>query len=183
MNTLPLAAARPITRYASAAVLAAVLLAGLPDAAQAQAQDDPLALAPQAEEAPEAPATTAASAFNLATKSARWRANFGKQIAQSLRSPHAAIREQTMINIIYLASRHDDKRDFYPAASGLLRIYERDRNEAHRHMAITALHAVDHAPSMDYLHKRVTSQWEPSKRIYRHTRAVLSDHYKRRYAR
>ena len=121
------------------------------------------------------PTSTAVAALDLQNKTPLWHRNFTQQYRESLASPVASIREQTMQNIIVFATLHADEVDLSDTASDLFSIYRWDKNEAHRIMALMALRAIGDEYSMQRLGQHVA--WERSDRVRRHTRAVLAEHY------
>lgn len=108
-------------------------------------------------------------------ESSTWRANFGEQTAIQLRSKIPAVREQALINVITVANQ-DSEVNLRPVLGSLESIYQRDRNEGHRMMALVALHAIRDEGSMRFLAEQ-TRYWEPSTRVYRLVRAILIDYY------
>ena len=111
----------------------------------------------------------------LDTKSPEWWNAFGKQLVASLDSPIAKIQEQALSNIIFYAAHYPGKMDFAPATSKILAVYQKDKKEARRTMALMALNAIGDDAGMRRLNTLV--RYEPSERVEQLTRMVLSEYY------
>ncbi len=150
----------------SAGLLGMLLILSLPAQAQTTAP-------------PTAEASSVVEAMQLPISSPVWRANFGKQLAASLRARNANIRAGSLQNAVYFAANYNDALDLKPALPVLLSIYERDRNAAHRIMALAALYAIGDEAAMRALAR--LSQRERSRHVRRLTRLALSDYAGARY--
>lgn len=113
--------------------------------------------------------------IDLRARTAAWKLNFQKQLYSSLNAPEAGIRSQTLENFIVLVHQHADAVDLSDAAPRLLNIVRHDENEAHRIMAVVALHGIGDARSMKGLKELVRS--EPSQRVRHHMLSALVDYY------
>lgn len=105
-----------------------------------------------------------------------WTAHFGEQMAVLLKSDIPVIREQGLATIIVVANHPGTTVDLQPAIAGLTRIYERDRRDEHRMMALVALHAIRDDESMKYLAEQA-KRWERSERVRRLLNAILVDYF------
>lgn len=103
-----------------------------------------------------------------------WIAHVDQQFATSLQSPIAAIREQTLQDVIYIAQFHGDTVTFKKVVSPLLNIYLFDKDDRYRIMAIAALHAVGDAYGMQRLREEVSGV--RSRRVRQLTLALLADY-------
>lgn len=114
------------------------------------------------------------TSMDLTGMSEAWWKETIKQHKRLLGSKNAALREQALQNVIFFAT-------FYPGADArsatgkLFKIYRHDRNEAHRIMALAALHAIGDAYTMERLREHVAD--EESERVRRYTLLALADYY------
>ena len=148
-----------IATFFSAFLLAA-LLASAPTQAAADAPTEPASVA---------------EPVDLSAKSPAWLEVLNRQMRLSLASPVASVREQTMQNIITFAAVHGEEVDLSGTADELYAIYRWDESEAHRIMALAALHAVGDEHSMQRLAQDV--RLERSERVRRHAKRVLAVYY------
>ncbi len=137
---------RRITAFVFVAVLAVAGAAGV----QAQATDTP----------------------DATVQVGWWKQHMGSQLAVSLRSPVASIRQQALQHVNYFAANARGEVDLSATVPALTEIYEADGHEGMRIMALTALHAIGGDAIMRYL--RETVQDETSLRIRQLTLAALS---------
>jgi HEAT repeat protein len=111
----------------------------------------------------------------LESKSPAWWDAFGKQMIVSLDSPIPRIQEQAMSNIIFYAAHYPGKMTLDPAIPKILKVYQKDENEARRTMALMALHAIGDEAGMRRLNTLV--RYEASPRVEHLTRTVLADFF------
>lgn len=111
----------------------------------------------------------------LDTKPASWWAAYGDQLVASLDSSVPKIQEQALSAIIFYAGQHPGKMDLSAATPKILAIYQKDKKEARRTMALMALNALGDEAGMRRLNTLV--RYEPSQRVENLTRAVLSAYY------
>ncbi len=115
------------------------------------------------------------ASMDLSEKSKAWWKTRVKADDRALDSPEAQVKEQALQNIIFLATYYGDAADYGRATPELYDIYRFDNNEAHRIMALAALHAIGRENSMRLLSQHV--RWERSPRVRRFTKAALVDYY------
>ncbi|MEZ4702090.1 MAG: hypothetical protein R2834_17280 [Rhodothermales bacterium] len=111
----------------------------------------------------------------LDTKSPAWWTAYGNQLVASLDSPVPKIQEQALSNIIFYAAHYPGKMNLDPATSKILEIYQTDKKEARRTMALMALDALSNEAGMRRLNTLV--RYEPSERVEQLTRVVLAKYY------
>ncbi len=112
---------------------------------------------------------------DLSDMDAAWWKSLSKANARALDSPDAQVKEQALQNIIFFATHYGKDVDFKRATTELYNIYRFDKNEAHRIMALAALHAIGRENTMRILSQHV--RWERSPRVRRFTKAALVDYY------
>lgn len=112
---------------------------------------------------------------DLSDMDAAWWKSLSKANARALDSPDAQVKEQALQNIIFFATHYGKDVDFKRATTELYNIYRFDKNEAHRIMALAALHAMGRENTMRILSQHV--RWERSPRVRRFTKAALLDYY------
>ena len=105
-----------------------------------------------------------------------WIAHVDQQFATSLRSPIEAVREQTLQDIIYIATFHSDTVSLKKVVSPLVTLYLFDKDERHRIMAVAALSALNDPYGIERLREEV--QQERSARVQQVTLAALVDYQK-----
>lgn len=76
-----------------------------------------------------------------------WRHTVGKQLARLLRSPQAHLRESALRNVIVLANRPNASYNLKAAIPALFDVLEESSNDAHRIMAVNALHTISNEHS------------------------------------
>ena len=104
-----------------------------------------------------------------------WIKNTDRQFATSLKSRDEAVLEQALQNVIHIATFQGEKFTFKKAVSPLLNVYIFDKEEDHRLMALSALHAIGDTYGMQRLRELVND--DSSERIRRLTRRALADYY------
>lgn len=119
------------------------------------------------------PAQSSAQSPDFDAKSSAWWNQMEQQLAKSLTRPVDQVRDETMQHIVFFATNYGDKMDFARLTPELLNIYENDRNEASRTMAVMALRAIGNRPSMNRLARLVED--EPPGSLRSITMAVLAD--------
>ena len=112
---------------------------------------------------------------DLSDMDAAWWKSLSKANARALDSPDAPVKEQALQNIIFFATHYGKDVDFKRATTELYNIYRFDKKEAHRIMALAALHAIGRENTMRILSQHV--RWERSPRVRRLTKAALVDYY------
>ncbi len=112
---------------------------------------------------------------DLSDMDAAWWKSLSKANARALDSPDAQVKEQALQNIIFFATHYGKDVDFKRATTELYNIYRFDKKEAHRIMALAALHAIGRENTMRILSQHV--RWERSPRVRRLTKAALVDYY------
>lgn len=71
-----------------------------------------------------------------------WRHTVGKQLGRLLRSSKVHLRESALRNVIVLANRPNASYNLKAAIPALLDVLEESSNDAHRIMAVNALHTI-----------------------------------------
>ncbi len=112
---------------------------------------------------------------DLSDMDAAWWKSLSKANARALGSSDEQVKEQALQNIIFFATHYGKDVDFKRATTELYHIYRFDKNEAHRIMALAALHAMGRENIMRILSQHV--RWERSPRVRRFTKAALLDYY------
>ncbi len=115
------------------------------------------------------------ASMDLSNRSKAWWKARVKADDRALDSPDAQVKEQALQNIIFFATHYGKDVDFKRATTELYNIYRFDKNEAHRIMALAALHAIGRDNTMRILSQHV--RWEKSPRVRRLTKAALVDYY------
>ena len=115
------------------------------------------------------------ASMDLSNRSKAWWKARVKADDRALDSPDARVKEQALQNIIFFATHYGDAADYGRATTELYNIYRFDKNEAHRIMALAALHAIGRENTMRILSQHV--RWERSPRVRRLTKAALVDYY------
>ena len=121
-----------------------------------------------------APALAQDADAPYATMNATQWEQLGHQLTQSLDSPVAQIKLETLQHINFFATHYSDKVDLTEAVTKLIEIYEDDSEEGFRILALTALNAFDDRSVMLYLSEAV--QVEQSPRVRQLTLAALADY-------
>ena len=103
----------------------------------------------------------------------QWK-HLSQQLTQSLDSPVAQIKLETLQHINFFATHYRDKIDLDEAVTTLIEIYENDTEEGFRILALTSLHAIGDRATMMYLSDTV--QRESSPRVRALTLAALADY-------
>ena len=114
------------------------------------------------------------STFN--SKSPLWWSNLEQQLAASLDQSVDQVRDETLQHIVFFANKYGDKIELSHLTPRLLDMYQNEKNEARRTMAVVALHAIGNRTSMNRLAR--LAQNEPPGSLRNITMAVLAD-YKR----
>ena len=109
-----------------------------------------------------------------ATMDAQQWKQLSQQLTQSLDSPVAQIKLETLQHINFFASHYSEKIDLTGAVTKLIEIYEDDTEEGFRILALTSLHALGDRSVMLYLSEAV--QVEQSPRVRQLTLAALADY-------
>lgn len=109
-----------------------------------------------------------------ASKDSLWWTRLDQQFAASLGSPIKGIREGALQNAIFFAYHYGGLLPAKKVTPKLLDIYLYERDEAHRIMALAALHAMDDKRAMQVVAERVMD--EKPGRLRRCTFAALADH-------
>ena len=104
---------------------------------------------------------------------AQWE-QLSQQLTQSLDSPIAQIKLETLQHINFFATHYSDEVDLTGAVTKLIEIYEDDTEEGFRILALTSLHALGDRSVMLYLSDVV--QTEQSPRVRQLTLAALADY-------
>ena len=104
---------------------------------------------------------------------AQWK-QLSQQLTESLDSPIAQIKQETLQHINFFATYYSDQIDLTEAVAKLIEIYEDDTEEGFRILALTSLHALDNRSVMLYLSDAV--QTEQSPRVRQLTLAALADY-------
>jgi len=112
---------------------------------------------------------------DLSDMDAAWWKSLSKANARALGSSDEQVKEQALQNIIFFATHYGKDVDFKRATTELYNIYRFDKKEAHRIMALAALHAIGRENTMRILSQHV--RWERSPRVRRLTKAALVDYY------
>ncbi len=115
------------------------------------------------------------ASMDLSNRSKAWWKARVKADDRALDSSDAQVKEQALQNIIFFATHYGKDVDFKRATSELYAIYRFDKNEAHRIMALAAIHAIGNENTMRLLSQHV--RWERSPRVRRLTKAALVDYY------
>lgn len=97
------------------------------------------------------------------------------QLLKTIHTAKGAEWEHAVQQTIFLALFFNDKINLNRASLDLLESYILDRNEAHRIMALTAIHAIGNSDILGRLAQRVNT--EESNKVRRLTIAALADHY------
>ena len=113
---------------------------------------------------------------SLAGRSAAFKASLDQQLATSLTSPMAGVREATLKNIITLAEQHRGAIALKRVVPELLILSRFDEDENFRIMAVAALHALADPYGMRRLREEAGD--ERSRRVYRFKMAVLGAYYR-----
>ena len=103
----------------------------------------------------------------------QWK-QLSQQLTLSLDSPIAQIKQETLQNINFFATYHNDKIDLTEAVTKLIEIYEDDAEEGFRILALTSLHALNDRSVMLYLNDAVRTEQSP--RVRQLTLAALADY-------
>ena len=103
----------------------------------------------------------------------QWK-QLSQQLTLSLDSPIAQIKLETLQHVNFFATYYSDKIDLTEAVTTLIDIYENDREEGLRILALTSLHALGDRSVMMYLSDVV--QTEQSPRVRRLTLAALAEY-------
>ncbi len=103
----------------------------------------------------------------------QWK-QLSQQLTLSLDSPIAQIKQETLQNINFFATYHNDKIDLTEAVTKLIKIYEDDAEEGFRILALTSLHALNDRSVMRYLSEVVRTEQSP--RVRQLTLAALADY-------
>ena len=107
-------------------------------------------------------------------KSEAWWNQLEKQLSVSLETPIDQVRDETLQHIVFFASNYTDKIDLGHLTPTLLGMYENERNEARRTMAVVALRAIGQKSSMNRLAR--LAQEQPPGSLRNITMAVLADY-------
>ncbi len=102
-----------------------------------------------------------------------WENNMSKQLVTLLQSPSAATRAEAMKLTILLTKRNDIDVNLKSIAPSLIEIYQWDRDEAHRVMALAALREVRSGYATQRLAEEVQNETSP--RVRRVAIATLSE--------
>ncbi len=104
-----------------------------------------------------------------------WSTFIGSQLAQSLDSPVAQIRNKALEQVIMLARSYGKELDLSAAVPGLLEIYTENPDEQFRLAEITGLHAIGDEGGLQQMRLGLTRQ--PSKLVQHVAISALLDHY------
>ncbi|GIV59992.1 MAG: hypothetical protein KatS3mg043_1081 [Rhodothermaceae bacterium] len=121
--------------------------------------------------------TSAFAQRTFDNRDAQWWSNLEAQLTTSLDSPVEQVRDTALRHVIFFATYYGDRVDFTVAAGKILDVYEHERHEGRRMMALSALHAIGSRPAMERLHELVRQ--EPRGRLHQLTLAVLADYFAR----
>jgi hypothetical protein len=149
--------ARGVAALAGCFIVMILIILGVANIVQAQSASDRLMLADANAAAVSASVTgenAASIAVRLPVSSTAWRDNIGNQSAATLQMPNTSAKAQTLQNLIMLADRYDSALDFSSAVPMVLRVYEWDRDERLRTMAVAALHAIGDGDGMERMLER-----------------------------
>ncbi len=97
-----------------------------------------------------------------------------QQLVKSLNQPIDQVRDETLQHILFFATNYPEKIDFTELTPELLSIYENERNEARRTMAVVTLRAIGNRPSMNRLARLVED--EPPGSLRNITMALIADY-------
>lgn len=121
-----------------------------------------------------APAVAQDAEARLATMDATEWTLVALQLAESLDSPVAQIRQEALQQITFFATYHSEHVDLRAAIPALLSIYESRAAEGERIQALMALRAVGDGATMDYL--LTAAERERSPRVHQLTLAAVADY-------
>lgn len=120
------------------------------------------------------PQQSSAQESTLKNKSDAWWNLMEQQLSVSLDKEIDQVRDETLKHIVFFANNYSSKIDLHHLAPQLLDIYQTEKSEARRTMAVVALHAIGNQRSMVKLAQLV--QTEPSGSLRNITLAAISDY-------
>lgn len=174
--------ARGVAALAGCFIVMILIILGVANIVQAQPASSHLTLAdanPTAASISVTGEEVASTAVRLPTSSTAWRDNIGKQSAAALQMPSTSAKAQTLQNLIMLADRYGSALDLSSAVPMVLRVYEWDRDERLRTMAVAALHAIGDAEGMGHMLERFAEphfRRDLSPRLQYITHAMLTEY-------
>ena len=122
------------------------------------------------------PTKSSAQQSKFDGKSPAWWSQLEQQLEKSLNQPIDQVRDETLQHIVFFATNYAEQIDLTGLTPELLNIYENERNEATRTMAVVALRAIGNRSSMNRLARLVEN--EPPGSLRNITMAMIAD-YKR----
>ncbi|MFQ5568999.1 MAG: hypothetical protein ACE5G0_04950 [Rhodothermales bacterium] len=124
------------------------------------------------------PTVAQISEVSPATYDAALAERISNQLIASLDSPIAQIRQKALQHINFFATHHRDEIDLTGATPKLIEIYESDKQEGFRILALASLRAIGHESIIRYLGENARMQ--QSARVRELTFAALADYARAR---
>lgn len=109
----------------------------------------------------------------------RWWKAFNMQMLEAFNKPYDQIDEKALQNAIYFATHYREKIDLTLASHKLLQVYRKHDDVAYRILALSAIHAIADAETMEELPRFAWRQQPVVKRLMR---AAVAD-YQRTHGR
>ena len=107
---------------------------------------------------------------------ASWWNLLGRQLTVTIDKDFNQVSENELINVIYFATHHTNKVHLDDAVPSLLNIVEHHNEDGYRIMALSALHAIGDAESINRVELLYAA--EPKGRVKKTMRAVVADYRK-----